>query len=203
MADFGEILDAARAGDDAARDQLLRAHLPGLRAFVRVHSDERLRAKESTSDLVQSVCREVLLDLSGFRERDPAAFRHWLFTVAQNKIVSRARYFGAACRDSGREQPVEHVEAAARQVLEAFGSLAATPSRHASAREELSRVERAFGELTPDHRQVITLVRVVGLPHAEAAKALGRSEAATRQLLARALAQLALRLVGRSAESAP
>ena len=37
-------------------------HLDDLRAFVRLKIDPRLRVRESGSDLVQSICREVLED---------------------------------------------------------------------------------------------------------------------------------------------
>ena len=47
--------------DSAARMQrLLEEHLPRLRAFIRLRTNQAIRARESCSDLVQSVCREVL-----------------------------------------------------------------------------------------------------------------------------------------------
>jgi RNA polymerase sigma-70 factor (ECF subfamily) len=67
-----------------------------------------------------------------------------------------------------------------------------TPSRHAIGREELERLERAFAALPDDYRSVIVLARVHGLSHAEIAGRLGRTEPATRTLLSRALARLAL-----------
>ena len=51
-----------------------------------------------------------------------------------------------------------------------------------------------FGELPDDQREVILLARVVGLPHAIVAQEMGRTPAATRTLLSRALARLATRL---------
>jgi DNA-directed RNA polymerase specialized sigma24 family protein len=45
--------------------------------------------------------------------------------------------------------------------------------------------------LSEEHREVITLARVVRLPHALVGEALGRSEEAARQLLVRALTRLA------------
>jgi RNA polymerase sigma factor (sigma-70 family) len=48
-------------------------------------------------------------------------------------------------------------------------------------------MERAFDLLSDDHREVITLSRIVGLSHAEIAAELGRSEGAVRVLLSRAL----------------
>jgi len=58
------------------------------------------------------------------------------------------------------------------------------------AKEELARLEGAFDRLTEAQREVLTLSRIVGLPHAVIAARLGRSEVAVRQLLVRATAAL-------------
>jgi DNA-directed RNA polymerase specialized sigma24 family protein len=59
------------------------------------------------------------------------------------------------------------------------------------ARETAEAVAASCAELSEEHREVITLARVVQLPHALIAASMGRSEAAARQLLVRALLQLA------------
>ncbi len=58
-------------------------------------------------------------------------------------------------------------------------------------RETIDLIERAFEELPDDHRQVILLARLVGLSRKEIADEMGRSEVAVRNLLSRALSQLA------------
>jgi RNA polymerase sigma-70 factor (ECF subfamily) len=63
-------------------------------------------------------------------------------------------------------------------------------------RERIARLEAAFDRLPADYREVITLTRIVGLPHREVAEAMGRSETASRMLLYRALAELAAELEG-------
>jgi RNA polymerase sigma-70 factor (ECF subfamily) len=184
-----ELFASAAGGDESARDELLQRHLAGLRAFVRVRIGPLLRTKESSSDIVHSVCRELLEDLSGFEYRDEAGFRHWLYRRAENKIVDRARYWMRDKRDMRRETRGESQEARLGE-LEELQDLF-TPSRDAAAREELERVERAFAELPDDYRVVISLAKIVGLPHAEIAREMGRSEGAVRTLLSRALARLA------------
>ena len=62
-----------------------------------------------------------------------------------------------------------------------------TASQLASANELSERMERAFDQLSEEHREVIALSRIVGLSHAEIAAQLGRSEGAVRMLLSRAL----------------
>ena len=52
----------------------------------------------------------------------------------------------------------------------------------------------ALAELSEEHREVITLARIVQLPHEVIAESMGRSEPAVRQLLVRALLGLSQRL---------
>ena len=54
-------------------EQLLERHLPTLRAYVRRNLDAALADRESTSDLVQSVCREVLQSRGQYTFRGDAA----------------------------------------------------------------------------------------------------------------------------------
>ena len=51
----------------------------------------------------------------------------------------------------------------------------------------MQRLERAFAQLSDEHREVITLAKLVGLPHRDIAARMGRTEAASRVLLHRAL----------------
>jgi peptide/nickel transport system permease protein len=50
----------ASHGDQEAVDELLVRHLPGLRTYVHLKVGGLVRAREAESDIVQSVCREVL-----------------------------------------------------------------------------------------------------------------------------------------------
>lgn len=189
---FRDLIEAARRGDASAREALLASNLPGLRAYIRLHSGELVRAKESVSDLVQSVCREMLEDLPVLPTLTEEAFRHWLYTSARRKILDRKKYWEAEKRESAREVALSSPECDVndRALLESYAALA-TPSRHAAVREEIARLERAFEQLPEDHREVITLARLVGLSHRAIAERMGRNEEAVRQLLARARARLA------------
>ena len=66
------LVDAAQRQDRASIEKLLVRHLPGLEAFVRLRMGPALRGMLTAPDLVQSVCREVLEDLSGFEFRGEA-----------------------------------------------------------------------------------------------------------------------------------
>ncbi len=188
---------AVTSEPERSLDELLIDHLPRLRAFVRLRTNRAIRARESHSDLVQSVCREVLEGSERFRFDGEVAFRKWLYTTALRKIVERDRSMKTLKRDVGRE-----VAAAARgnddddddQDLLAAYHTVSTPSLAARQREQVALLEEAFDDLTDEHREVITLARIVGLSHAEIAAHLGKSEEACRQLLRRAMIRLEMAL---------
>jgi RNA polymerase sigma-70 factor (ECF subfamily) len=188
------LAEAAARGERAAVDALLARYLPELRAFVRLRAGALIRAHESSSDLVQSTCREVIQHMDRFRFPSESAFRHWLFTTALRKISNRRDYWTArkrAAPGKGAANPAGGDPTGGDEaVLRAYASFS-TPSRHAIAREELERIEAAFEQLSEEHREVIALARVAGLSRAEIAEQMGRSEVAVRALLHRALARLA------------
>lgn len=169
-------------------EMLVTRHLPALRAFVRLRMGRELRAREESCDLVQSVAREVLQNAERFQHGGEAGFREWLFTTAHRKVVNRLEHWRAARRDGARERPISLPD-------ELLG-LGGTPSRHASAREELAKVEAAFDQLSEEQRDVVMMSRLLGLSHAEIAVRSGKSEVAVRKTLSRALARLAAVLAG-------
>ena len=175
-------------------DALIGTHLDDLRAFVRLQVDPQLRARESCSDVVQSICREVLEDLPGFDYRGEGSFRAWLFTAALNKVRQKGEFHRAQKRDPAREvRPAAGDDSQATVGAGLYASLCSlepTPSQHAIAHEQAERIERAMDKLPEDHREVLLLARVVGLPHEEIATRMGRSEIAVRTLLSRASVRL-------------
>jgi RNA polymerase sigma-70 factor (ECF subfamily) len=179
-------LEASR-GDREAVDELLVRHMPGLRTYVRLKTGGLVRAREAESDIVQSVCREVLQRAPSYRYGGEAGFRHWLYTTALRKILDKRSFHTAARRDVRNEETTGEDEHGPSVRF-------ASPSGVAMGREELERMSQAFEELDPDHREVILLSRVVGLSRTEVAGEMGRTEASVRNLLHRALAQLAKRL---------
>jgi len=193
------LVEAAAAGDAAAVETLLQQHLPGLRAYVRLRAGPMLRARESASDLVQSVCRDVLENIERFRYPGESAFKAWLYATAMRKIADRAEYWTAGKRDVAREAlaldaPLGGSDGDQDGRLAAVYGSIYSPSRVAMGREVMARLESAFEKLPEDYREVIVLARIVGLSRTEIAERMGRTEASVRNLLSRALAELATHL---------
>lgn len=174
----------ASQGDTGSIEELLVRYLPRLRAFVRSQVDARVRLEESVSDLVQSTCREVVEAGPGFEWQGEARFRGWLFTTALNKIRMRLRRMGAQKRKGGALG-----DDAIAAVPDAWAA-ANSPSRVAVGNELSASMEAALDALPEDYREVIALSRFAGLPHAEVARVMERSEGAVRMLLSRALVEL-------------
>ena len=174
-----DLLEQSVAGDAEALGVLVERHLPALRVFVRLRTGPLLRERESCSDIVQSVCRELLGDLEHFEYRGEGQFRNWLYAAALNKIRQHDRYFRAEKRDPARLQPLPHGD---DSLSAAYASIF-SPSQEAMADELRCRIEQAFDELPEHYCEVITLSRVVGLSQAEMAEQLGRSVASVRNLL--------------------
>lgn len=184
------LFERARGGDGRAVSELVERYLPSLRAYVRLRHDPSLAARESSSDVVQSVCRELLVNLDAIEWRGESAFRAWLYTAVRRKLADRAAYLRAARRDIGREEPAAADDADDSRLLACYAALG-SPSGDAMGRELLARMEAAFARLPADYREVIVLSRIVGLDRAAVAEHMGRSAASVRNLLARGLARLA------------
>jgi len=197
MADSdAELYERAAIGDESSLDTLLARYLPQLHAYVHARLSNDVRARESSMDVVQSVCRGLLEERGRFDFRGEESFRAWLFTAALNKIRDKYRFHQGAGRDVRREErgEVDFERTLAKNLL--------SPSQDAIAAETARTVREALAALSPDHCEVITLARVVGLPHRVIAEVMGRSEEATRQLLGRALLQFVEELRSRGIHTA-
>jgi RNA polymerase sigma-70 factor (ECF subfamily) len=179
------MVDEDIPGDGAPDGQaqlgrLLEEHMPALRAYVSGRADRLVLSRESRSDIVQSVCREVVEHSRRYEHRDDTSFRHWLFHTAERKIIDRYRYWTAGKRD------------ALRDVRATFDgpAQAPSPSQDAAVAEQVGRLQAALARLPEASRDVIRLARLEGRPLREVADRMGRSEDAVRNLLFRAVGLL-------------
>ncbi len=195
--DSRRLFERASHGDGEAVDELLVRFEPKLRAFIRLRAGALVLARESAADLAQSVCREVLENLAGYRWGGDAGFRHWMFAIARRKIADRYAYWSAAKRDVRREAPGEAPD---MQAVVASYSAFATPSAHAQAEEAATEIEDAFQTLSDRQQDVIVLSRIFGLSHEEIAEHSGfPNAAAVRRTLHRGLSALSDAIVRRRA----
>jgi len=191
-ADTLHLARLAAAGDQKALDALLEQSLPVVRAFVRAHMGAKLRARESTSDVVQSVCRELLTHQDRFQHPSEQAFQAWLLTTARRKVQNRARDLDRQKRATDREAGV--LDENALGELGAVYARVTSPGDRALRAEEVVRLEAAIDQLPEEQREVITLAHLAGLSRGEIAVQMGKTEEAVRAMLHRAKARLAVLL---------
>ncbi len=171
-----ELIERARGRDRGAFEQLFASHADRLEYYVRLRLGEHVRQRVDVGDVLQEVALRAYRSLDRFRWDKEGSLLRWLKGIAEHvilEVVSAVR----------RDRPVPLSED--------------TPQdRHPSQATMLLRDERfdrlqdAFDSLAPDHRKVILLARLERLPLEVVAERMGRSPAAAKQLLWRALKQL-------------
>lgn len=155
------LLDAARAGDEAAREQLVRLYLRDVfQATSRVLYDRQL-----AEDAAQDAFVNALANLDRFR--GDASFRTWLLRIAVNAAHTVARR-------QARRREVD-LELVAGSIAGADDAAAA-----AFARVESARLARALEQLPPKQRLAVTLRVHQGLSYREIGAVLEGTEGAAR-----------------------
>jgi len=159
-----------------------------VRCFVRIHLAPTLRQREQESDIVQSVCAEVLAHPARFQWHGEAAFRSWLYRAVLDRVRQTLRFHRQECRDLRRE---EAPKSESQGLMDSYAELV-TPSRIAMSRELQGQLEQAIDELPESQREVMARARLLHMEHDAIAAELGITVENSRQLLHRALAKLAL-----------
>lgn len=193
MQDNRKLVEDASRGDAGAVEALVEHYLPDLERFVARRASGPLLRKESSSDLVQSICREVFQHLADERleYRGEREFKQWLYKAALLKLAERARHWRAERRDAARELgPGSAADSALRAAPEPAGS--ATPSAAAIRHEDAQRLRAAIAGLPEGYREIVELAYGEALSHQEIAARLSISETHSRVLLSRAVARLTL-----------
>lgn len=182
MSETARLLDAARAGDLAARDDLYARHLGRLLAFIRARLSPRARRVAAPEDIVQETHLESTRKLDAFEYQGEASFYRWLVSIARFKLSEADRAGGAGKR------------AAAVPLAETPAARQTSPSGGAIRQERAARLHDALHALDSDRGEAVRLRYLEGLSVREAAERLDKSPAAVKALVSRGLADLAGRI---------
>src|SRR6187401_1445321 len=167
-------------GDVAAFDQLVVKYSPRLYGLVYNMTSNH----EDTNDLLQDVFAKAYRSIKGFRGK--SSFYTWIHSIAVNMSINflkkRGRRFQLSLDDvdANIQNDKEFMEATATS----------SPVREADLSELQRRLNEAMMKLSEDHRAVVTMFHIQGMPHAEISKILRVSEGTVRSRLFYANRQL-------------
>lgn len=148
--------------DSGSFDRFYRRHLGEIYRFVLQDVGNRADAEEVTQTAFLDAFRALR------RGHEPAMPRAWMYGIARNAARRRFRTL------SRRPREVELGPAVVEELAEP------------EERPRVDAIRSAFGELKPNHREVLFLREVEGLSYAEIAERMRMSRPAVETLLFRA-----------------
>jgi RNA polymerase sigma-70 factor, ECF subfamily len=164
---------ARAAGDPAAFTRLYLHYFPRLYAYARY----RVEAEHEAEEVVAETFLKVVETLDRFQWRHTQSFAAWLFRIAHNALIDRAR----------RAQRVQSVPLADMPHLISQMIL---PDEAAVRAEEFAHLHRLLATLSPRRQEIITLRFFGGLRNQEIAHVLEIDERTVAAHLCRGLEDL-------------
>lgn len=177
MQDTEALVRSAQEGNLSAFGQVYEAY------YLRVYRYAAARVGQGAEaeDITQEVFLKALNSLNKFTFTGPP-FAAWLFRIAHNLVIDRARHYkAAAAATSGPPAPLDDALSVAgghNVEQEALVSL------------DMEALREALAKVTQLQRRVIELRFLAGLSLAETAAVMGRNENAIKALQHSALGSL-------------
>ena len=172
------LVQRARGGDEAARNELCARYLPRLQRWAHGRLPASARGALDTVDLVQDTFMQVLRRLDEFEPRHDGAFQGYLRQTLMNRIRDEIRRVGRR----GHVEPLDTARPASDP----------SPLEEAIGRETLDRFEAALARLRNSDRELVIMRIEMGASNAEIMEAFDKpSIAAAQMAVSRALVRLA------------
>ncbi len=162
----------AQAGDPKAFDELVLKHNKRLYALIYHMTQNR----EDTYDLLQDVFAKAYRSIKKFKGK--SSFYTWLHRIAVNTVINHLKKAKRRRAFSFDEDLVgTHYESTIDQ------SSDTNPRKVADLKLLQEKLRDALMTLSAQHRAVVTMFDMQGLPHAKISKILGISEGTVRSRL--------------------
>jgi RNA polymerase sigma-70 factor (ECF subfamily) len=165
--------DSDKAQRDAEFSELYRAHLKDVYSYAYYRVGNHHDAEDLTEQTFLQAYRHYERALS---ESDGRPLRPWLIRIAHNLAANLYRD-----RSRKPQTPIEDSESL-RTVH--------TTEDLVEGRDELARILEGVKELPDDRREALIMRFALGMDNREIARAMGRTDGATKVLLHRAIKQL-------------
>tara|TARA_R110002096_G_scaffold26681_3_gene82182 strand:- start:2058 stop:2714 length:657 start_codon:yes stop_codon:yes gene_type:complete len=175
-----DLIVRSRQGETAAFDELVEKYTKKLYGLVYHMTSNH----EDTNDILQDVFAKAYRALKRFRGK--STFYTWIYSIATNMTLNflkkrnRRRTMSLNDVDLAIERDKDFIEATSKS----------DPVREANISELQERLNMAMQQLSDDHRAVVTMFDIQGMPHAEISKIIGVSEGTVRSRLFYAHRQL-------------
>ena len=198
--DTQELLEGARAGDDAAVDRLLARHRGAVRKMVQLRMDPVLARRVDASDIAQDVLVEAHRRLKQYLKNPQIPFHLWLRQMAKDRLIdAHRRHRVAARRSLDREQPLDvrlPRDQSTKNIAIQLCDGQLTPAAAATWSELKRRFEDACRALEPQDQEIVVMRHFEQLTNSEVAAALDLSPQAASMRYLRAMRKLRALLEG-------
>ena len=175
-----ELVARTQDGDARAFDELVVKYSPRLYGLVYNMTSNH----EDANDLLQDVFAKAFRSIKGFRGK--SSFYTWIHSIAVNMTINFLKKRGRRFQMS-----LDDVDLNIQNDKEFIDVTTGTnPVREADLGELQQRLNEAMMKLSYEHRIVVTMFDIQGMPHAEISKILGVSEGTVRSRLFYAHRQL-------------
>jgi RNA polymerase sigma-70 factor (ECF subfamily) len=175
-----QLVRSTQSGDARAFDQLVIRFSPRLYGLIY----NMTSSHEDTNDILQEVFAKAYRSIKGFQGK--SSFYTWMHSIAVNMAINflkkrnRRKTMSLDDVDNGILNDPDFIEATSN----------GDPHREANLSELQKKLNESMMKLSHDHRAVVTMFDIQGMPHAEIAKILKISEGTVRSRLFYAHRQL-------------
>lgn len=179
-----DLVARAQKGETAAFDELVVKYSPKLYGLIYHMTSNR----EDTNDLLQDVFAKAYRSIKRFKGK--SSFYTWIYAIATNMTLNflkkrnRRRGMSLDDMDSAIERDEEFIEITSTS----------DPVRETYLGELQLKLNEAMQTLSDNHRAVVIMYDIQGVPHTEIAKILKVSEGTVRSRLFYAHRQLQTQL---------
>lgn len=175
-----ELVARTQGGDPRAFDELVVKYSPRLYGLIYHMTSNH----EDTNDLLQDVFSKAYRSITNFRGN--SSFYTWMHSIAVNMTINflkkrnRRQHPSLNDPDSKIENDPDFIAATSNQ----------DGTKQVSIHELQKKLNVAMMKLSEDHRMVVTMFDIQGMPHSEISRILKVSEGTVRSRLFYAHRQL-------------